>query len=59
MYEVYNMGCRIEIYCKEENAAEMIAVAGRFGIEARVIGRVEENVKKSVEIRLKETVIVY
>ena len=44
---------------KEENAAEMIAVAGRFGIEARVIGRVEENVKKSVEIRLKETVIVY
>ncbi len=59
MYEVFNMGCRLEIYCTEANAQVMIDAAQAFGIEARVIGRVEQNVKKALEIRLKETVIVY
>lgn len=59
MYEVFNMGCRLEIYCTEANAQVMIDAAKAFGIEARVIGRVEQNVKKALEIRLKETVIVY
>jgi phosphoribosylformylglycinamidine cyclo-ligase len=59
MYEVFNMGCRLEIYCNEKDAAAMIDVAKTFNIDARVIGRVEENVKKILEIRLKEEVIVY
>lgn len=41
MYEVFNMGCRLEIYCSPDAAETMIEEAGRFGIEARVIGRVE------------------
>ncbi len=59
MYEVFNMGCRLEIYCAEADAGIMIDAAKQFNIEAQIIGRVEENVKKSVEIRLKDTVIVY
>lgn len=59
MYEVFNMGCRLEIYCSEKDALDMIDTAGSFGVEAQVIGRVEQNVKKQLEIRLKEEVIVF
>lgn len=41
MYEVFNMGCRLEIYCAAEDAQTMIDAAGEFNIDARVIGRVE------------------
>ena len=41
MYKVFNMGHRMEIYLKPEHAARVIEIAGSFGIEARIIGRVE------------------
>jgi phosphoribosylformylglycinamidine cyclo-ligase len=59
MYEVFNMGCRIEVYCSPEDAAEIIKVSQSFAIDAKVIGRVEEDVKKSVEIVLPAERIVY
>jgi phosphoribosylformylglycinamidine cyclo-ligase len=59
MYEVFNMGCRLEIYCAPEDAALMLQTAGSFGVEARVIGRVEENVKNELEIRVGDNRIVY
>ncbi len=59
MYEVFNMGCRLEIYCKASDAQVMIDAAAAYSIDAQIIGRVEENVKKSLEIRLKEELIVY
>lgn len=42
MYKVFNMGHRLEIYIKPEDADRVIAIAESFGIEAKVIGRVEE-----------------
>jgi len=59
MFEVFNMGCRLEIYCPESSASEFISLAHSFGIDAQIIGRVEEDVKKSLEIRFGDEVIVY
>ena len=42
MYKVFNMGHRMEIYADPAAAAELIAVSESFGVEARIIGRVEK-----------------
>jgi len=41
MYKVFNMGTRLEIYVDPADAAEIISLAGSFGIPAQIIGRVE------------------
>lgn len=41
MYRVFNMGHRFEIYCSEAVAKTAIDTAQSFGIDAKVIGRVE------------------
>ncbi|HQV60670.1 MAG TPA: AIR synthase-related protein [Chitinophagaceae bacterium] len=50
MYQVFNMGTRLEIYTNEKEADAIIAVSKRFGVEAQVIGRVEKSVKKELVI---------
>ena len=42
MYKVFNMGPRMEIYTAEENAQQIIYIAREFGVEARIIGHVED-----------------
>jgi len=42
MYKVFNMGHRMEIYVAPEDAEAVIEVSRSFGIDAQVIGRVEE-----------------
>ena len=42
MYKVFNMGHRMEIYLRPEHAARVIDIAASFGIDARVVGRVED-----------------
>lgn len=59
MFEVFNMGCRLEVYCPAPIAEDIISVSESFGIDAQIIGRVEDDVKKSLEIRYKDEVIVY
>jgi phosphoribosylformylglycinamidine cyclo-ligase len=59
MFEVFNMGCRLEVYCPESIASDVISISKSFGIDAQIIGRVEDDVKKSLEIRYKDEVIVY
>ncbi len=59
MYEVFNMGCRLEIYCDAADAEIMITAAEKFGIAGQVIGRVEESEKKELLIRLKGEEICY
>lgn len=59
MYEVFNMGCRLEIYCDEADAAAMIEAAESFNIRARIIGRVEASDKKELIIKTKEGDIRY
>jgi phosphoribosylformylglycinamidine cyclo-ligase len=41
MYQVFNMGHRMEIYLAEEDAARVIAIAEEFGVEAKIVGRCE------------------
>ena len=50
MYKVFNMGHRMEIYLPAQYAEEVIAISNSFGIEAKVIGRVEESDKKELII---------
>ena len=59
MYEVFNMGCRMEIYCDAIDAETMINTAIKYNVDAQVIGRVEASEKKELIIRLKEEEIVY
>ncbi len=42
MYKVFNMGHRMEIYVKPEDAAAVMAISEDLGIEARIVGRVED-----------------
>ncbi len=41
MYQVFNMGHRLEIFTNELAAAKMIKAAASFNIEAQIVGRVE------------------
>lgn len=41
MYKVFNMGHRMEIYLPENIAHSVISISERFGIDAKIIGRVE------------------
>jgi phosphoribosylformylglycinamidine cyclo-ligase len=51
MYKVFNMGHRMEIYCDETIADNVIAISKSFNIDAKVIGRVEASADKKVTIR--------
>ncbi|MBI5858753.1 MAG: phosphoribosylformylglycinamidine cyclo-ligase [Sphingobacteriales bacterium] len=53
MYQVFNMGTRLEIYTEEKNADTIIDVAKKYGVDAQVIGRVGEAEKKSLSIKTK------
>ncbi|MDR2809863.1 MAG: phosphoribosylformylglycinamidine cyclo-ligase [Tannerellaceae bacterium] len=50
MYKVFNMGHRMEIYTSAENAGEMIHISQGLGVEARVVGMVEEADKNELII---------
>jgi len=59
MYQVFNMGCRLEIYTDEKNADQLISIAKSYGIDAQRIGRVEDSEKQGLEIRYKDQIISY
>ncbi|MFC4261426.1 AIR synthase related protein [Ferruginibacter yonginensis] len=59
MYEVFNMGCRLEIYCDAADAETMITTAQSFGVAAQIIGRVAAADKKELHIITKNETIVY
>lgn len=41
MYQIFNMGHRLEIYCDEKAADAMISICARYGLDARRIGYTE------------------
>ena len=43
MYQVFNMGHRLEIYCDEKIAENLVAAGKMFNIDAQIIGYVTEN----------------
>jgi len=48
MYKVFNMGHRLEFYVPQARASEIITISRSFGIEAKIIGRVEAAPTKEV-----------
>lgn len=50
MLQVFNMGCRMEIYTTPEKANQMIEISQKFGVDARIIGFVEFSDKKCLDI---------
>jgi phosphoribosylformylglycinamidine cyclo-ligase len=59
MYQVFNMGTRLEIYTNEKDAGKIIDVAKGFAVNAQVIGRVEESAKKELLIKTASGDLVY
>ena len=51
MYQVFNMGHRLEFYVPEQLAAELIAISESFNVPAQIIGRVESAAQKKVTIQ--------
>lgn len=43
MYQVFNMGHRMELYCTPASAEELIAISESFGVPAKIVGRVEKS----------------
>jgi phosphoribosylformylglycinamidine cyclo-ligase len=59
MYQVFNMGQRLEIYTDAETAIELISIAQKFNVEAKVIGSVEASDTKQLEIKTLHNTITY
>jgi phosphoribosylformylglycinamidine cyclo-ligase len=59
MYKVFNMGHRLEVYLSPEHAEEVIAISKSFGIDAQVVGHIEESDHKELIIRSEFGEFVY
>jgi len=51
MYQVFNMGHRFEIYTNNNTADEIISICDSFSLDAKIIGRVEENSTNKLTIK--------
>lgn len=54
MYKVFNMGHRMEVYLQEKYAQEIISISKSFGVDAQIIGRVENSTQRKVTIKHNE-----
>ncbi len=59
MYQVFNMGHRMEIYLPETLADDVIRISQSFGVDARIIGRCEASEKKMLTIISEHGVFGY
>ncbi len=51
LYQVFNMGHRLEVFTSEATAQKMIDAAKQFNIEAKIIGRVEAAERSSLVLK--------
>ena len=51
MYQVFNMGHRMELYVDPGIAPEVMAISESLGVQARIIGRVEAASEKKLTIK--------
>lgn len=59
MYQVFNMGHRMEIYTDEEVAKKIIKISESFNVEAKIIGRVEASDHKKLTISGSHGTYIY
>ena len=50
MYQVFNMGHRMELYVDPSIADAIIAISESFGVPAKIVGRVEQSATKELTI---------
>ncbi len=53
MYQVFNMGHRLEVYVPRDAAETLIQLGERYHIEARIVGRIESSPSGKNEVILK------
>lgn len=60
MYQVFNMGHRLECYCRDERTVQsVLEKADKYQIEAKVIGEVVDSKEKEVKLKSPEGWISY
>lgn len=59
MYQVFNMGHRMELYVPETIAGDLIAISESFGVPAQIVGRIEAADRKSLTISSDKGVFRY
>jgi phosphoribosylformylglycinamidine cyclo-ligase len=59
MYQVFNMGHRLEVFTNPSSAEFMIAAAEKLGIQAQIVGRVEASDKKELVLTAGGETILY
>jgi phosphoribosylformylglycinamidine cyclo-ligase len=59
MYQVFNMGQRLEVYTDAQTAQALIAIARNFNIHAQIVGRVEAADSKKVTLKTQYGELVY
>lgn len=59
MYQVFNMGHRLEIFTTEKTAVELIKIAEGYGIGSKVVGRVEDSDRKQLVLKTREETVIY
>ena len=59
MYEVFNMGHRMELYVPAAKAEEIIQISESFGVDAKIVGRVEAAESKQLTIKSAHGEFVY
>ncbi len=53
MYQVFNMGHRMELFVSPETAEEIIKISKSFSVDAKIIGRVEKSHEKKLTLVTK------
>ena len=59
MFEVFNMGHRMEIYCDQSVAQEVISISKEFKIDAKIIGHVEKSNQNTLVLESEDETIKY
>ncbi|QEC68095.1 phosphoribosylformylglycinamidine cyclo-ligase [Panacibacter ginsenosidivorans] len=59
MYQVFNMGHRLEIFTNENAAIKMIDAAKQLGIDAKIVGHTEAAERKELILSVNGNQIIY
>jgi phosphoribosylformylglycinamidine cyclo-ligase len=59
MYQVFNMGHRMEIYLDEIHANEIIEISKRYNVDAKVVGWVDSSNQRKLTIKSQYGVFKY
>ena len=59
MYQVFNMGHRLEIYTDENSAQSVINISKSFNLDAKIIGRVEDCKENKLSISTDKGLFEY